>query len=620
MEAPATPTDIPPPRKPGYPAIAAGVVLSPLAFAFGGWAGLLALPAVIPKFKRLRAPAYGYFGGVVVCWLASMAGFNPWLDFARQQAEAEMEAALGAPIRYEKFRGDATRGELTFSGLSATLPEGTGELQVETLEIDAGYGLLLRRGPVKVQARAMTARLDPAQGRLERWLSRERADGDVVLEVTGAVVTLAGAQTSARVEVAGITGGRQDGVMQLNVALRRIELTVLGQAHDLRIVGGLWVRGRGETLAVGANLSFSSGEDLHGVVQGSLEPGGAGSLDCTLDYLALEPVWGRYRKVDRLAGTLRGRVSISGALNDLHMAVSGEVMQLTYFHRAVMALDETRSFTMASGELSGEVRLIEGERWEFKGLSLATADCTLATDPRMNAMGGGRVTLNGPVDQLAGTLEASVESGRLSEPISWNPLSDRSLSDLQPNIVMIGEQFHALDLAWRVKVNALDVACAPLYGKAGGELSGTLAKEPGKRVASLRVSGSLELRDGTFSFLGAAGTAEASVSFNPQGPSMYATLRGKLKGQVGSTPLFANISGTLHRPAFEFRGVTMAPDELGRKIFEHSESPLSTAEVLRRREDCSRLCGVQASTQGNPFLARNTGKVFFKFNPAPPEE
>lgn len=620
MEAPATPTELPPARKPNFAAIAGGAVLSPLAFAFGGWAGLLALPAAIPKFKAVRPAAYGYFGGVVFCWLASLAGFNPWLSLAESRAHEQIEAAVGAPVTYDKFKGDATRGELLFSGVRAVLPDGAGEVAIEQLEINAGYGLLLRRGPVKVYARSVTAKLDPAQGRLERWLSRERGGDDAELLVHGLVVTLAGEQTSARAEIAEVSGGVHEDTLELHLALRYLDLTVLGQTHNLRIAGGLSVLGAGESLRVSANLSFNSGEDLHGVVHGSLEPGGGGSLDCTIDYLELEPVWGKYRKVDRLSGTLRGRVTISGELKDLRMGVSGEVMQLSYFHRAAMSLDETRSFTMENGRLEGQVRLLDGERWEFADLSLETADCTLATDPRMKAQGGGRVVLTGPVENLKGELQVTVESGAINEPISWNPISDRSLADVQPNIVMIGEQFQALELNWRVQVNALQVACAPLYGKAGGELAGTFVKEPGVRVGTLRADGVLELRDGTFAFLGSAGTVSASVSFNPQGPTMYATLRGRLRGMVGETPLAANITGTLHRPAFEFRGVTMPPDELGKKIFEHSEKTLGAADLLKRREDCSRLCGVQASTQGNPFLARNTGKVFFKFSPAPPED
>lgn len=620
MEAPATPTPQTSPGRPKFAAIAGGVVLSPLAFAFGGWAGLLALPAAIPKFKAARPAAYGYFGGVVLCWLASLAGFNPWLSMAERRALAQLEAAVGAPVTYDKFNGDATRGELVFSGVRATLPEGAGEVEVEQLEIDAGYGLLLRRGPVKVYARSVTASLDPAEGKLERWLSRERGGGEAELLVHGLVVTLVGAQTSARAEIAEVSGGMHEGTLELHLALRYLDLMVLGQTHNLRIAGGLSVRGAGSALSVNANLSFNSGEEIHGVVHGTLVPGGGGSLECTIDYLELEPVWGKYRKVDRLSGTLRGRVTISGELKDLRMGVSGEVMQLSYFHRAVMALDETRSFAMENGRLGGQVRLLDGQRWEFANLSLETADCTLATDPRMRAQGGGRVTLSGPAEDLRGELQATVESGAISEPISWNPISDRSLADVQPNIVMIGEQFQALQLNWRVQVNALQVACAPLYGEAGGELAGTFVKEPGVRVGTLRAGGVLELRDGTFAFLGSEGAVSASVTFNPQGPTMYATLRGRLRGTVGEAPLAANITGTLHRPGFEFRGVTMPPDELGKKIFEYSPKPLTATELLKRREDCSRLCGVQASTQGNPFLARNTGKVFFKFSPAPPED
>lgn len=602
-------------------ALAAGALLSPLAFVFGGLAGLLALPAVIPKLKGLRPAAYSYFGGVVVCWVLSAAGVNPWLEMAKSAALERMEAALGAPVEYDRFEGDAPTGEMQFHNLRVTLPGGAGTLAAELVEIHAGYGMFVRTGPVVVGARAVVADLDPESGKLDRYLAREMPKGgEAELHLFRSTLHLRGKQTHATFEVSEGHGSFGEDGSELRVAFRAATVTLLGQAHELVVRGGLVVQNRGGTLIVSTNLTASIPDVAHGVLHGTLQPGGGGALVCTIDYIDMDAMWERYRKVDRLRGTLRGTFQITGDLNDLHIEASGEVLALDYFHRAVMALDESRSFRMDRGLLSGALRLRHGEHWVFDGLCLRTDACSLATDPRMQASGSGTLTLDGPVESLRGKLDVVVESARLAEPITWSPVSDRSLSDVQPNLVMIGEQFKALILEWQVEVKAMEVACQPLSGKAAGKLRGTFTKEDGKRVGTLRVEGNLTLNDGRFEFLGAAGSIDASVEFNPNGPSMHATLRGKLKGSVGKTPLAANISGTLYRPAFGFTGVDMAPDTLGKKIFDYSEAPLTATEIVARREACSRLCGVQAAMLGNPFAARDTGKVFFSFSPSPDKD
>ncbi len=621
MEAPTTPTAEPRPAGPNFVAMAVGALLSPLAFVFGGLAGLLALPAVIPKLKSLRPAAYSYFVGVVICWVLSAAGVNPWLEIAKSAALERMEAALGAPVEYDSFEGDAPTGELQFHNVRVTLPGGAGTLAAELVQIDAGYGMFVRRGPVVVGARAVVGELDPEGGKLERYLAREMpAGGEADVHLFRSTLHLRGKQTRATFDVSeghGSFGGNDN---ELRLAFRAATITLLGQTHELVLRGGLVVQNRGGTLSVTTNLTASIPDVVHAVLYGTLQPGGGGALTCTIDYIDMDAIWQRYRKVDRLRGTLRGTFQITGELNDLHIGASGEVLALDYFHRAVMALDESRSFRMDRGLLSGALRLRQGEHWVFDALTVRTDACSLATDPRMQAAGSGTLTLDGPVEALRGKLNVVVESARLAEPITWSPVSDRSLTDVQPNLVMIGEQFQALNLDWQAEVKDLEVACQPLSGKAAGKLQGTFTKEDGKRIGTLRVEGRLVMEDGRFEFLGASGSIAASVEFSPNGPSMHATLRGKLKGSVGKTALTANISGTLYRPAFGFTGVEMPPDSLGRKIFDYSETPLTVTESAARREACSRLCGVQAAMLGNPFAARDTGKVFFSFSPAPDKD
>jgi hypothetical protein len=195
------------------------------------------------------------------------------------------------------------------------------------------------------------------------------------------------------------------------------------------------------------------------------------------------------------------------------------------------------------------------------------------------------------------------------------------LDDLAPNLVMLGEQFPKLELDWKADIQRMEVACEPLTGAVSGKLAGKFSKAPDSRSGTVRADGRLTLGDGRFRFLGAEGEVQATLDFSPTAPARYATLRGRLKGSVGETPLHAEISSRLDRPAFKFFGVTMKPEELGRKIYTHADAPLTAAEKTAGREQCVRLCGVHAASGENPFLVMNTRdvKVFFSFSPEPPK-
>jgi hypothetical protein len=624
MDAPTTTTDVPGNAAASRPAlmplaIAAGVVLSPLAFAFGAFAAVLALPAVIPQFKQLRPFGYALFAGVGACWVLSLAGLNPWLAFVRAHALDKIEAAVGSAPAYGAFEGDPTQGTMLFRDMRLELPDGAGVITAGSVEIEAGYGFLLSTGAPVVRISGFKAELDPADGKLERYLQRKREPGGTAeLYIRGGSVTLAGDETGAEItlERANATIGEES---ELTVIPTSAVVRLLGQSHKLGIAGGLTLRSREGALSLRTNMAFNAEGLVHGYLVGELTPGG-GVLHGTLDMLDLDSLWARYRKVDRLSGLLRGRCDLSGDLTALRFDLDLEVRELKYFHTLVMGLDETRAFHLPEARLAGGLSLHDGENWTLHQLSLSSDDCTLATDPRCQAWGGGKITLDGPAGRLKGDLDVTVSRGRIAEPISWNPLNGTSPEDLAPNLIMLGNQFNALEVQWRADVTGMDVACAPLSGKAGGKLAGTFLKQADRRSGNVSTTGVLSLTDGKFEFLGASGTAEASLTFNAGLPARRAVLTGKLKGAVGDTQLYATIAGRLDLPGLQFMGVTMSPEDLGRKIYRHSASPLTASELSSRREQCTRLCGLQAAAQENPFMVLETRnpKVFFTFNPSPP--
>ncbi len=600
-------------------AAAPGLLIGPLAFAFGAFAALLLLPALLPWFKRLRPAAYAGFGAIALCWGLSAVGVNPWLDYGRQRALARLEATLGGPVEYETFSGNALAGTLSFTGVNAVLPDGAGTIKARTLDISVGHGLILPGEPI-VTVSGLEAELDPAEGRLEKWLRRDVEGGELKLAIEGGRVALKGDETAAAFEFDGADGEFGDST-RVACTFTSAEIKLLGRTHKLSLQGGFVVAGRGADLRVETTLVFSNPDLVHGVLMGTLFPGGPGKLQCTLDRLELKPLWETYRQLDVLSGNMRGVCDISGDLTDLRFDLRMHTRELRYFHRPVMEFDESQSFHLPEADLTGALILRDGEHWTLDQLTLASEDCTLSTNPRCQAWGGGHVTLNGPIADLKGELDITVARGRIAEPISWNALSRSSLDDLAPNLVMLGEQFPKLELGWKADIQRMEVACEPLTGAVSGKLAGTFSKAPDSRSGSVRADGRLTLADGKFRFLGAAGDVQATLDFSPTAPVRYATLRGRLNGSVGETPLHAEISSRLDRPAFKFFGVTMKPEELGRRIYTHATQPLTSTEQTARREQCVRLCGVHAASGENPFLVMNTrdARVFFSFTPETPK-
>lgn len=614
MDKHTTPATESKPTRRFPPGAAAGLLLSPLAFVFGAPAALIVLPAALPVLKRLRPAAYACLAGIALCWLLSLAGLNPWVALAKAHALNRIQAALGAPMTSQDFSASVISGEMSFHNVRSELPEGVGTLEASRIQIEAGYGLLLGARMPAVTVWGLRAEFDPSRGKLENYLRREATTGQAVLTLVGGRILLGGEGTSAEFELSSGHGIIEGDSVELNLGMSAARVAMLGKSYDVDLRGGLSIRRAEQSLTVVAEMGFSSVGLLHGYLQGRLGPDG-GALHITLDQLELEPVWSRYRKLDRLSGNLRGSALLSGELSDLRFDLNLHVRDLSYFHRVAMSLDETRSFRIPDGVLVGGVTVREGRDWLFHALTLRSDDCTLSTGPAVSAAGSGVLVLDGPVKALNGRLDAIVESGRISAPVGWWPLGGATLSDMRPNLALLGEQFPALGLRWTAEVRSMEVACHPLYGEAHGRLRGTFLKEAGWRRGVINTQGRLELRDGSFRFLGSAGDVNLALEFSPDLPAAQASMRGSLAGSAGETPINASISGSLQRPALHFTGITMAPEKLGGLIFGHSETPLTPAQISARRVECSRLFGPVAASRGNPFFIGDSRHAFLSFSP-----
>jgi hypothetical protein len=592
--------------------IVGGLALSLGAFLFGGFMALPALIVLIPKLRRLWPFALSLFLGVLGVRGLTLIGVNPVLSYARDRAVDELSAALGGEVSYDSFEGDATFGEMKFTGLHVELPEVGGELSLETVYVDAGWFLLHRPDGYVVDGEGLRLRLDASGDKLTKFLDERQAPAGetAALHIDGGTIEVYGAPTTAELSVVTLNATTGADGWKLSLQLNVARVTVIGQTHELAIYGGFALGDNGDGLWVSADLKAEDAEVGFGIVRGSITPAG-GALVCTLDRLNLKPLWARYRKVDTYDGVVRGNVQVTGNLAHLAFDFNGDVADYNYYHFTAMGLNPEDAFKLPQGWIRGRVVLIDGEFIEFEDVTVEAPVATLATGSRMNASGGGTLTLNGRIPKLKGELKAVVESGEMNQEISWSPTSNRKLSDVQPNIIIVAEQFAHLELDWRVEVKSISVDCEPLKGTLSGNLHGTFVKEDGVRVGTLRAAGELAMTDGKVKCLGLDGDLSARLIFNPNAPTFHATLRGTLTGSLGDTPIDCEVTGDIKRPGFIFKGANMALEDLSKKIFRYSATELTPAEVMERREQCSRIFGPGASAAGNPFLAKDTGNVFF---------
>ena len=612
MPAPSERADRPVHSRPWLAGV--GALFSLATFLFGGFLALLVLPFILPPLRRWRMFGYGLFAGVVVVRVLMAMGVNPVLDYAQSQVIARLEAALGAEVSFDDARGDVINGRLQFEGMRADISELRGGIAIQQVTVDAGWFMLYRPGGLRVSGRGLEVRVDADEGRLEEWL-KERDSGagePVEFEIEEGAVEVTGG-THARFMLDGVTGNASSQGWVVHLGMREAAVTFRERTHTLAIMGGISVGDQGEGFMIDVDLRATEPELGGGIMRGRLHPGSDSQILCTVDELYLKPLWARYRKVDEYDGYCDGTVRIGGELNELHFDIALNIRDYTYFHGTAMGLDREHAFDLPLGDITGRVTLLGGEDVVFKDVTLITEDATLATGKRMNARGAGMVILNGPVSGLTGRLEAVVESGEINHQITWSRERPESLSDITPNLVIVGEQFASLELSWEVAIKELDVNTPPLSGTLTGGLAGTLIKEEGVRVAKVRAEGELSMEGGKVDCLGLQGEFQGKLTFNPSAPMRHAALRGQIDGALGDTPIDCEVTGELVKPGFIFKGMSMSPEALGRKLYRYSPETLTEAELLERRNECSRVFGAYAATRENPFEARSTGKVFFGF-------
>jgi hypothetical protein len=589
-----------------------GVLVSGATFVFGGFVALLALPFILPGLRRRRVFAYGLFGGVVLFRALMFAGVNPVLYWAQDRFVTELEAALGAEVSFERAEGDVVDGWMRFEGLRADIPDLRGGLHVGELTVQAGPFMLYRPEGLRVTGTALHLELDADAGRLETWLGglEPRGTEPVRFGFEQGRLDVAGG-TAAIVQLGGVNGESGPEGWVLHVGMQAAEVAFRGRVNHFTFKGGISLGDSGEGLWVEADLAGADIEAGRGILRGKLQPGTQGAIRCTIDHLDLHPLWARYRKVDEYRGTAFGHVDISGELRRLNLDLDLAVRDYSYYHFTAMGLEREHSFRLPEAEISGRLVLVEGRDLEFVNVSVTAPQATLATGRRLSAMGGGMVELKGRFPKLTGRLEAIVESGELNHQITWSREQSESLSDVAPNLLLVGEQFPHLELDWEVEVRALTVNTPPLTGTLTGVLHGTFLKEEGKRLSRLRAAGELSMDDGKVNCLGLSGDLTGRIIFNPTAPTYHAGVRGQITGALGDTPIDCEVTGELSHPGFVFRGLNMGLEALGRKLYDWSAEPLTPAQEVERSNECARVFGAYAAGRRNPFLARSSGKVFF---------
>lgn len=614
METTQTEPTVHPKRKFPVWQVVVGLTLSLGAFLFGGFMAAPAALAVVPGLRRFWPLAAALFVGVLGVRGLVLAGVDPAVDYAREMAIAEMRRTLGADISFESFEGDAVSGRLKFYGVRSELPE-VGAVELNELEIFAGFALMFRPDGFELRGRGLNLNANLEDEKLQDYLNAREASDNVhaSLYIEEGNVALEGESFSVDVELDVVQGSISPDGWELRVGVSRADVTVMGRTHKLQLRGGVVVEDSGGGVRLKPDILVSEPELGRGVARGELSPNGDGTIVFTLDWLELNPLWARYRKVDQYLGTARGQIAVRGSLTAPTFEFDLHVREYEYYHRTFMNFDESRKFRIPDADVTG--RITVDDDVVFEDVTINAPEMTLATDPKMTATGSGRAVLNGVYPRLKASLDATVTGGEIRQPVTWNPNRRDGLKDIAPNLITVGEQFPELEVDWKVDVQSLTVNCQPLSGQLEGKLNGTLRKGAGRTVGELRVDGELIINDGRVEFLGLSGDVGGRVIFNSNSPSYRANLDARISANVGEMPVTAEIAGTVMRPVFTFTGVTMRPDLLGRKIVEHSNAPLTNAQKLAREEALPQLCGPTAVAQTNPFAAQKTGKVTFTFKP-----
>jgi hypothetical protein len=590
--------------------IAVGVLLSPLAFLFGAYVVVLALPAVLPPMRWATPFAVALFAGVTVCWALDLTGVNPWQQMVQTTLLDELEVALGAKVEYDRVTSDSVRGTMTFENMRGKLPDGAGEFKARRVTVDAGAGYVLATSGYHVKADGMDVTVDPGVKRLEDLLRRPpKPRRRMTLEITDSRVKLAspkypGLEADVKVERLHVVS--EAGATDVGIGVSRLRLKFWGGEHDLQMIGGLVARMDDSGITLDPQLSFHDGGNIRGSLQGELGPAG-GRIMCVIDHVDIGPIYARHRSLERLEGAARAQIGITGPMKDLTFDCYADLYNVSFFHPALMPLGESRALRFGVGALDLSATLSEYRSFSLQGAQLDATAATLTTDSSLRTSGDLTLQLGRGDEGIDAKLNVTVTEGVMQRSVTWNPLSPSSLSDLRPGILRAGDYLRGVNIDYEIDVQHLDVRCSPLSGVATGKLRGTAICRAGQPMR-LTTGGRLEMQDGRFQFLGAGGTANLSAEFSPGRTPALATLEGTLEGQVGDTPLTIELGGSLMRPALTFTGMTMPPENLGRVIYQSGEF----TEAQRRAATLG-LCGPAAAGGRNPLLVRNTGKVRINF-------
>jgi hypothetical protein len=612
-----TPENAPPPRphkrRYGRLQVSLALLVSPLAFVFGTYVAALSLPALLPGLRRMRPFAVTLFAGVSVVFVLGLAGVNPVQGAVARIVMSELHEAFGGDVEYESITSDVATGTVTFRGLRMKLPQDAGELKARSLSVQSGAGYVLG-GSYQVKGDGLEVVMDPSAPRLREFIDKPvRPRKPLTAEITDSSfrfrgrVSPDGPEVDADFKIDRLKVSAHDDAVELTVALRRIVLEALGARHDLEVMGGVEYRQNSAGVTVRPSLNIRAGEYLLASIQGGLTPDGTGAVVCTVDYVSATELWAAHSLPGSLGAVGRLRAAVRGPLDALEFDVSGTLEDVSVYHPLLMGLDSERAMRVNEARFDTQAVLRGGRQFELKRLGVDGTGAALVRDSALQATGDFELEVEQAEEGTSANLTITVTEGRLRRGITWSPLSTASLSDLRPSLLRVGDFLPPMRVGYVVEVGHLDVEAAPLSGVARGRLHGTAESRRGQPL-ELTVGGRLVLHDGRFEFLGASGEADVRLEYHESRPPAGAALRGELRGHVGDVPLNATLGGMLIRPSLTFTGMTMSPDELGRRIFRGGD--FTTAQ---RRRISLNLCGPGAAAEGNPFLAHSTGKVRFLF-------
>ncbi len=586
---------------------AGGLALAPLVFLTGAYPLLpAALCSVLPRARRFGA---AWLLGSALCLALSAAGLNPVMIVAREAALDRLEAITGARPQYSGFEAVTGNGELAFSEISGELAGGAGEFAARSFSIKLGFALLFTP---EIAADGLAITLKPQAPGFADFRKRA-AEGearafnatltDVTLRVEGE--TLSAVTHAVKVTIT------QNGELEAIAAPDWCEITVNRQTHKLALLGPIRV-GQGQAgFALQCDTHFSHPQYGRGVLSGTLGPDFAQpGLRATIDSLDIAPLWARYAQWSEFAGEAQGMIDIAGTFEKLTLRSRFSLSGLNYFHSTAMEMDRTRSFTAPQAEVSGDIEILAGRQFALVALKGHSPDCSIASDPAMNARGQISIAANGLWPDISAQVEITAK-GKVEGPLEFTR-TGKPLNKYQPNGIQLIELLPSLKARVKVKLEDFDVRCEVLNGKLKGELDVTLTKNPGEPFASVRVGGELPFT-GSFDLCAARGDAQGSIVFTPHVPPVEAAVRGSLKGKAGEAPLEVEVTGRLRDPGLIFKKVTMRPEDLGRVIATAGLDKLGASERAAWALRLSVTFGVFAANRQNPFEAQDLGEIFFSF-------